>query len=114
MILEILSFLLISLGCMMMFTAALGLFRFSNIYMRLHASGKAGTGGTIAILGGVLIRSGLTLISGKVFLVMIFILLTGPVTAHAIGRAAYIHSDATAEVPFHDVEIEEGGEEDFN
>ncbi len=98
----------------MMFTAALGLFRFSDIYMRLHASGKAGTGGTIAILGGVLIRSGFSQISGKVLLVMIFILFTGPVTAHAIARSAHLHSDVTEEVPFHDVEVKEEGEEDVD
>ncbi len=114
MILEVASLLLISLGCVMMFTAALGLFRFTSIYMRLHASGKAGTGGTIAILAGVLMRSGMSQISGKVLLVMIFILFTGPITAHAIGRAAHIESEATTDVPFHNLEIEEGGDEDAN
>ncbi len=93
-----------------MFTAALGLFRFTSLYMRLHASGKAGTGGTIAILAGVLIRSGLSQISGKVLLVMIFILFTGPITAHAIARAAHVRSDVTSDVPFHEIEVDGGGE----
>jgi len=98
----------------MMFTAALGVFRFTDIYMRLHASGKAGTGGMIAILTGVLLRIGLNQISGKIFLIMVFILFTGPITAHAIGRAAHVHSGATDNVPFHDVGVEteeDGGEE---
>ncbi len=101
----------------MMFTAALGILRFSDIYMRLHASGKAGTGGTIAILAGILIRIGLNQISGKIILVMVFILFTGPIAAHAIGRAAHVHSGATDNVPFHDIEKEtedDGGEKDHN
>ncbi len=96
----------------MMFTAALGILRFSDVYMRLHASGKASTGGTIAILTGVLMRIGLNQISGKVILVMIFILFTGPIISHAIARAAHVHTGATAEVPFHDVKINEEGEKD--
>ncbi len=117
MIVNVISLLLISLGCVMMFTAALGLLRFSDIYMRLHASGKAGTGGTIAILAGILIRIGLTQISGKIILVMVFILFTGPIISHSIGRAAHVHSGATDNVPFHDVnpdEDDERGDEDDN
>lgn len=94
-----------------MFTAALGILRFSDIYMRLHASGKAGTGGTIAILAGVLIRVGLNQISGKIVLVMVFILFTGPIISHAVARAAHLREDATAKIPFHDVKIDEGGGE---
>ncbi len=112
---DIISLFFISLGCVMMFTAALGVLRFSDIYMRLHASGKAGTGGTIAILGGILIRTGVTQISGKILLIMIFILFTGPIAAHAIGRAAHVHSGATDDVPFYDTELkneDEGGDED--
>jgi len=112
MILEIVSLFFISLGCIMMFTAALGILRFSDIYMRLHASGKAGTGGTIALLAGVLIRSGLTEISGKIILIMVFILFTGPITAHAIARAAHVHSGATDEIPFHEVKAEEKKEDE--
>jgi len=111
MIIEIISLFFISLGCVMMFTAALGILRFSDIYMRLHASGKAGTGGTIALLFGVLIRSGLSEISGKIILIMVFILFTGPITAHAIARAAHVHSSATDEIPFHEVKTEEKKEE---
>ncbi len=100
-----------------MFTAALGILRFTDIYMRLHASGKAGTGGTISILAGVLIRVGLHQISGKILLIMIFILFTGPIVAHSIGRAAHVHSGATDNVPFHDVatkDKEDGGDEDVD
>ena len=116
MIVEIISLFFISLGCVMMFTAALGILRFSDLYMRLHASGKAGTGGTIALLAGVLIRSGLSEISGKIILIMVFILFTGPITAHAIARAAHVHSGATDEIPFHEVKEEEkeGGQENDN
>ncbi|MFP4000775.1 MAG: monovalent cation/H(+) antiporter subunit G [Thermoplasmata archaeon] len=93
------------MGCVMMFTAALGILRFSDIYMRIHASGKAGTGGTISILAGVLIRLGFHGISGKVLLIMIFLLFTGPILSHAIARAAYVSSGPDTEVPFHEVDI---------
>ncbi len=106
MIIDIISLLLISLGCVMMFTAALGLLRFSDIYMRIHASGKAGTGGTIAILTGIIIHKGLSEVSAKILLIMVFILFTGPILSHAIARAAHHKSEVSDRIPFHDIEKE--------
>lgn len=93
-----------SLGCVMMFSAALAILRFDDIYMRLHASGKAATGGTLALLGGILIITGLDEVSGKIILVMIFIFFTSPIISHAIARAAHIKSGIGAEIPFADME----------
>lgn len=101
-----------SLGCVIMFTAALGLLRFSTINMRLHASGKAGTGGTLALLIGVLIYSGLDMISGKVILILVLVLFTGPILSHAIARAAFKDSKISENVPLNEYskdKHEEGG-----
>ncbi|MFO7792542.1 MAG: monovalent cation/H(+) antiporter subunit G [Candidatus Saliniplasma sp.] len=99
MILTILSVFLMTLGCVIMFTAALGLMRFSTINMRLHASGKAGTGGTLALLIGILVYTGIDEISGKIILIIVLVLFTGPIISHAIARAAFIDPEIRAEVP---------------
>lgn len=104
MIFEVLSIFLMSLGCVIMFSASLALLRFPDVYMRLHASAKASTGGTIALLGGLLLRTGLDFISTKIVLVILFILFTSPILSHAIARAAHLRSGMGAEIPFEDVE----------
>ena len=104
MILSFISIFLISLGCVVMFSAALALIRFPDVYMRLHASAKASTGGTLALLGGVLLKIGLNILSTKIILAIIFILFTGPILSHAIARAAHIKSGMAAEIPFEDLE----------
>lgn len=103
MIFHILSIFLMSLGCVVMFSAALALIRFDHVYMRLHASAKAGTGGVLCILIGLLLKTGLIPNSGKVILVIILIILTGPILSHALARAAHVGSGMGAEIPFEDV-----------
>ncbi len=63
--------------------------RFENFYTRLHIGGKCMTGGGISILLGIIFLNGLSLYSFKLLLIIMFLILTSPVTTHAIARAAY-------------------------
>ncbi len=74
-----------------------GLFRFPDIYTRLHAATKTTTFGSIFIVAGVILKTfffdqtpNITIIvhSAIALLVIIF---TNPISAHAIARAALIH-----------------------
>lgn len=94
-----------------MFTAALALIRFDHVFMRLHASAKASTGGVLCFLIGLLLRTGLIPSAGKIILVIVFILLTGPILSHALGRAAHIGAGMGAEIPFEDVDAFEEEED---
>lgn len=111
MIFEIASLVLMSLGCVVMFSAAVAIIRFPDVYMRLHASAKASTGGTLTLLAGVLLRTGFSGISTKIIVVIVLILFTGPILSHAIARVAYIKGGLQEEVPFEDVEDMDGSEE---
>jgi multicomponent Na+:H+ antiporter subunit G len=66
----------------------LGVYRFPDVYTRLHATGKVTAFGAVMILGaGVAILLHLTLLKGLV--IIIFLLLASPVVAHTISSAAY-------------------------
>jgi len=80
---------LIILGGFFTAVAGLGLLRLPDVLMRMHASTKAGTLGVGLIVLGVAIHFGESLIVTKALLIVIFLLLTAPVGAHLIGRAAY-------------------------
>ncbi|MGI9510843.1 MAG: monovalent cation/H(+) antiporter subunit G [Geminicoccaceae bacterium] len=69
--------------------AGLGLLRLPDVLIRMHASTKAGTLGVGLIVIGAAIHFGDLFVITKAALIIIFLLLTAPVAAHLIGRAAY-------------------------
>lgn len=85
----------ILLGCGTFFTllAAIGVVRFPDIYMRLSAASKASTLGTSFILAAVALFFDSAAVSGKVVAIIAFTLLTAPVAAHMLGRAAYFSGE---------------------
>ena len=69
--------------------AGIGLLRLPDVLIRMHASTKAGTLGVGLIVIGTAIHFGGLIVVTKAVLIIIFLLLTAPVAAHLIGRAAY-------------------------
>lgn len=89
MINEIVTALLLVLGSLFSFVAALGMLRLPDTVIRMHAATKAGTLGAGLILiaeAFFYAELGITL---RALAAITFLLLTAPVAAHLIGRAAY-------------------------
>ncbi|MFA6141863.1 MAG: monovalent cation/H(+) antiporter subunit G [Candidatus Omnitrophota bacterium] len=86
---ETLGYILIVIGLVFNFFGCIGLIRFPDIYSRLQASAKCVTLGTCGILFGLFIFKGFTAVGVKALLCMLFIILTAPVSAHALARGAY-------------------------
>lgn len=84
---------LVLLGLFIMTVVVFGLFRMPDIYTQLHAASKAVVLGVIPILLSIILL-GDTGITIRAFLVGCFILLTTPVSAHAIGRAAFLRRES--------------------
>jgi len=81
--------ILIVLGGGFAAIAGLGLLRLPDVLIRMHASTKAGTLGVGLIVLGVSVHFTNSLVITKALLIIAFLLLTAPVAAHLIGRAAY-------------------------
>ncbi|MCX5678835.1 MAG: monovalent cation/H(+) antiporter subunit G [Candidatus Omnitrophica bacterium] len=81
--------ILIVVGLIFDFFGCLGLIRFPDVYNRLQAATKCITLGTCGILLGLVCFKGLSATGIKALLCLIFIILTAPVSAHALARAAY-------------------------
>jgi multicomponent Na+:H+ antiporter subunit G len=79
---------LVLLGLFIMTFVVIGLFRMPDLYTQLHAASKAVVLGMIPMLLSIALLGDGT-ITGRALLIGFFILLTGPVSAHAIGRAAF-------------------------
>ena len=78
-------------GAFFAFVAALGMLRMPDLYMRLSAATKASTLGVSFILLATAIFFNDLGVTGEVVAIIAFIILTAPVAAHMIGRAAYFN-----------------------
>ncbi len=86
---EIAGMFFIIIGLVFDFFGCLGLIRLPDVYNRLQASTKCVTLGTCSILLGLFLFKGFTAAGIKAVLCIIFILLTAPVSAHALARGAH-------------------------
>ncbi|MFT4618968.1 MAG: multicomponent Na+:H+ antiporter subunit G [Dinoroseobacter sp.] len=68
--------------------AGLGVLRMQDVFIRMHASTKAGTLGVGMICGAVALEMGGET-AVKAVAVIFFILFTAPIGAHLIARAAW-------------------------
>lgn len=80
---------LLTAGTLFAVIAAVGIVRMPDFYMRISATTKASTLGVTFILGATALYFKDTAVSGKIIAIIAFIILTTPVAAHMIGRAAH-------------------------
>jgi multicomponent Na+:H+ antiporter subunit G len=74
-------------GSVFLFLGALGIVRMPDLYNRMQAGTKTTTLGNLLTLGGL----GL-LVPGwlpKIALVIVFVMITNPISSHALARAAH-------------------------
>ncbi len=87
-LINVLSSVLIIAGSLAIIIGLLGVFRMPDFFTRLHAASVIDTMGTMLILFGLMLYSGMTLVSLKLLLILIFILITTPAAAHALAKSA--------------------------
>jgi len=75
-------------GLFFMAVTAIGLIRLPDFYTRAHAVSKTETLGIGLILVGLGLHEGLSLVSGKLALVLLFAFLANPLAANLLTRAA--------------------------
>jgi len=69
--------------------AAIGVVRFPDLYVRMHAATKAGTLGAGLVFIAVAVGSGELGTVIRAMAAVLFLLLTAPIGAHLLARAAY-------------------------
>ena len=89
MIQELLTCIFLLLGGLLSIVAAAGVLRMPDLFIRMHAATKVGTVGVSSITIGLMIHFGTLTVTSRGVLVIAFFLLTAPVAAHMIARAAY-------------------------
>lgn len=85
---DIIAGLLVLGGAGFVFIAGLGVYNLPDVLNRMHASTKAGTLGSILALTATAFVFAEESVTARVVATVFFLLLTAPVAAHMIGRAA--------------------------
>src|SRR5689334_6078313 len=87
--LDIIGLIILWGGVFFCVVGVVGLIRMPDVYCRLHAAGKVATVGLCGLLvGAAFLMPSITL---KMIALLIFAVLTLPVSTHAIAAAAYRH-----------------------
>ncbi len=87
---EILSWIFILLGSLLILVGSIGLIRLPDFWSRLHGASITDTGGVLFLLIGMMIQSGSIWIFLKLVAIGIFIFVSSPTASHAIANAAYV------------------------
>ena len=86
---DIASWVLLVAGGGFCIVGGLGLLRLPDVYARMHAAGITDTLGAGLILAGLMLQGGFTLVTVKLFLILVFLLYTSPTSTYALANAAY-------------------------
>lgn len=87
---EIIVGAFLGVGCFFVVVASFGVVRFPDFYTRLHPAGKSDTLGQALILSGLMIHEGVSVVSLKLFMIIVLIFIVNPAASHSIAKAAYL------------------------
>ena len=85
---DIVSWICLIAGSLFALIGAIGIIRLPDVFTRMHGAGIIDTMGAGLILAGLMVQAGLTMVTVKLLLILLFLMLTSPTTTHALARAA--------------------------
>ncbi len=91
MLLDIICATFLLLGSLFVLIASIGLLRFPDLLLRMHAATKAGTMGVSLLLLAVIIHFHNIFVSIESIVIILFIFITVPIGSHMIARISYFN-----------------------
>jgi len=85
---DVASWSLILAGSVFLVAGGVGLLRMPDVFTRLHPAGLIDTLGAGLVIAGLMIQAGMSFVTVKLALVLVFIFFTSPVATHALANAA--------------------------
>ena len=89
-LLDVSSWLLLSLGGAFVFIGGVGALRMPDLYTRMHAASLTDTMGAVLIIAAVMLQAGASLATIKLAAILLFLLLTSPTASNALASAALL------------------------
>ncbi|MEZ0166247.1 monovalent cation/H(+) antiporter subunit G [Kineococcus sp. LSe6-4] len=88
-VLDVVAGVLVVAGAAFAVTAGVGLLRFGDLWLRIHAGSKPQVLGLLLVLLGTALHLRSVAASAALLLVAVFQVLTTPVSAHVLARAGH-------------------------
>lgn len=79
---------LLIIGAACVLIGGIGILRMPEFFTRMHAASLTDTMATLALFAGMMLQSGFSLATFKLFAIMAFLLLTGPTATYALANSA--------------------------
>jgi len=89
-LLDILSWILLTLGGFSVLIGGIGALRMPDLYTRMHAASVTDSMGAILVLGGIMLQAGWSLATIKLIAILLFLLLLSPTSSNALASAALL------------------------
>ena len=89
-LLDILSWILLTLGGFSVLIGGIGALRMPDLYTRMHAASVTDSMGAILVLGGIMLQAGWSLATIKLIAILLFLLLSSPTSSNALASAALL------------------------
>ena len=87
---HVLSYIVMGLGVVFMLFGVVGIFQTKkDFYYRILVACKIDTVGFLTLAIGIAIRQGFSFVTGKLFLIVIIMMVLNPLVAHIMVRSAY-------------------------
>ncbi|PLX05963.1 MAG: cation:proton antiporter [Marinilabiliales bacterium] len=107
--LKLIGAIIVLLGSIFLFLGALGLVRMPDLFNRIQAGTKASTLGTmLTLLGIIFLNPDWT---GKLVILILFVLITNPISSHVLARAAHFRKIRLSDKTITDQLADDGVEE---
>ncbi|WP_119070240.1 monovalent cation/H(+) antiporter subunit G [Aggregatilinea lenta] len=90
---DVLTYVFMLIGTAFCLIAGMGILRMPDLFLRMSMTTKAGTIGIGSLMIACMINFSDSAALAKAFAIIIFMLITSPVSAHMIGRAGYLDRD---------------------
>jgi multicomponent Na+:H+ antiporter subunit G len=94
---DVASSVLLIAGALLSLAAGIGLLRFPDALSRMHAATKPQIFGLILVLAAIALDQHTVGTIASLLVVLVFQMLTAPISAHMIGRAGYRNGDLLRE-----------------
>lgn len=79
---------LVVLGSVFAVIGGIGVIRLPDFFSRMHGAGITDTLGAGLILIGLMLQAGVTLVTVKLVMILIFLWFTSPTATHALAKSA--------------------------
>jgi multicomponent Na+:H+ antiporter subunit G len=88
---DVVSWACLVAGSFFAVVGGIGLLRLPDFYARIHGGGVTDTMGAGLVLVGLMFQAGDWLLVFKLAMILFFLLLTSPTSAHALSKSARAH-----------------------